>query len=97
LGFLPTPQIGIMGIITPYGTGPSPVYYGSGYLPAVDYWRLGAIFRLIFLAVFMVTSAPEEKIPDLTGNDRHSTGRIRNESKALLPRLCLMPVSVSTS
>jgi len=41
-----------MGIITPYGTGPSPVYYGSGYLPAVNYWRLGAIFGLIFLAVF---------------------------------------------
>ena len=47
-----------MGIITPYGTGPSPVYYGSGYLPAADYWRLGAIFGLIFLAVFMVTSVP---------------------------------------
>ena len=37
-------QLGIMGIITPYGTGPSPVYYGSCYLPAADYWRLGAIF-----------------------------------------------------
>jgi L-tartrate/succinate antiporter len=51
-------QLGIMGIITPYGTGPSPVYYGSGYLPAADYWRLGAIFGLIFLAVFMLTSVP---------------------------------------
>ena len=38
-------QLGIMGIITPFATGPSPVYYGSGYLPAADYWRLGAIFR----------------------------------------------------
>ena len=51
-------QLGIMGIITPYGTGPSPVYYGSGYLPAADYWRLGAIFGLIFLAVFMVITVP---------------------------------------
>jgi L-tartrate/succinate antiporter len=51
-------QLGIMGIITPYGTGPSPVYYGSGYLPAADYWRLGAIFGLIFLAVFMLTAVP---------------------------------------
>jgi len=51
-------QLGIMGIITPYGTGPSPVYYGSGYLPAADYWRLGAIFGLIFLTVFMLTSVP---------------------------------------
>jgi len=51
-------QLGIMGIITPFGTGASPVYYGSGYLPAADYWRLGAIFGLIFLAVFMLSSVP---------------------------------------
>ncbi|MCX3880683.1 fumarate hydratase C-terminal domain-containing protein, partial [Stenotrophomonas maltophilia] len=31
--------LGVMGIITPYGTGPSPIYYGSGYLPTKDYWR----------------------------------------------------------
>lgn len=51
-------QLGIMGIITPYGTGPSPVYYGSGYLPSGDYWRLGAIFGLIFIVVFMVITVP---------------------------------------
>jgi len=51
-------QLGIMGIITPYGSGPSPVYYGSGYLPSADYWRLGAIFGLIFFIVFMVTTVP---------------------------------------
>jgi L-tartrate/succinate antiporter len=42
--------LGIMGVISPYGMGPSPVYYGSGYLPARDYWRLGAIFGAIFFA-----------------------------------------------
>ena len=51
-------QLGIMGIITPYGSGPSPVYYGSGFLPSADYWRLGAIFGLIFFIVFMATSVP---------------------------------------
>ena len=51
-------QLGIMGIITPYGTGPSPVYYGSGYLPSADYWRLGAIFGVIFFVVFTVVSVP---------------------------------------
>ena len=51
-------QLGIMGIITPYGAGPSPVYYGSGYLPAADYWRLGAIFGVIFFVVFMVLTVP---------------------------------------
>jgi L-tartrate/succinate antiporter len=51
-------QLGIMGIITPFATGPSPVYYGSGYLPAADYWRLGAIFGLIFFAAFLVIGVP---------------------------------------
>jgi L-tartrate/succinate antiporter len=51
-------QLGIMGIITPYGTGPSPVYYGSGYLPSADYWRLGAIFGIIFFVVFTAISLP---------------------------------------
>ena len=51
-------QLGIMGIITPFATGPSPVYYGSGYLPAADYWRLGALFGLIFLAAFFAIGMP---------------------------------------
>jgi L-tartrate/succinate antiporter len=27
------------------------VYYGSGFLPAADYWRLGAIFLVALLAI----------------------------------------------
>ncbi len=50
--------LGIMGILTPYATGPSPVYYGSGYIPSKDYWRLGAIFGVIFFAVFMLVGVP---------------------------------------
>jgi L-tartrate/succinate antiporter len=46
--------LGIMGILTPYATGPSPVYYGSGYIPAKDYWLLGAIFGVIFFVVFLL-------------------------------------------
>jgi L-tartrate/succinate antiporter len=45
-------------VLTPYATGPSPVYYGSGYLPAADYWRLGAIFGVIFIVVFLVIGLP---------------------------------------
>ena len=63
---LPMPQFstllcltfGIMGVISPYATGPSPVYYGSGYLPAGDYWRLGAIFGVIFLAALLAIGTP---------------------------------------
>ena len=51
-------QLGIMGIITPFATGPSPVYYGSGYLPPADYWRLGAIFGVIFFAAFLLIGVP---------------------------------------
>jgi L-tartrate/succinate antiporter len=50
--------LGLMGIITPYGTGPSPVYYGSGYLPSSDWWRLGAIFGLIYLIALLVVGLP---------------------------------------
>jgi L-tartrate/succinate antiporter len=50
--------LGIMGILTPYATGPSPVYYGSGYLPGGDYWRLGAIFGMVFLVVMVMVGIP---------------------------------------
>ena len=50
--------LGLMGILTPYATGPSPIYYGSGYLPARDYWRLGAIFGAVNLAVFLLVGLP---------------------------------------
>jgi len=50
--------LGIMGIITPYGCGPSPVYAGSGYLPGRDFWRLGAIFGAYFTAVFLLVGVP---------------------------------------
>ena len=51
-------SLGIMGILTPYATGPSPVYYGSGYIPSTDYWRLGAIFGVIFLVALLAIGVP---------------------------------------
>jgi L-tartrate/succinate antiporter len=50
--------LGIMGVLTPFATGPSPVYYGSGYLPAKDYWRLGAVFGVLFIAALIVIAVP---------------------------------------
>ncbi|OWF71247.1 anion permease [Yersinia frederiksenii] len=47
--------IGLSSITTPYATGPSPIYYGSGYLPTADYWRLGAIFGVLFLVLLLLT------------------------------------------
>jgi L-tartrate/succinate antiporter len=34
------------------------VYYGSGYLPGKDYWRLGAIFGVLFIVVLLVVGLP---------------------------------------
>ena len=51
-------SLGIMGILSPYATGPSPVYYGSGYIPAKDYWRLGALFGVIFFVALLVIGVP---------------------------------------
>jgi L-tartrate/succinate antiporter len=47
-------SLGIMGIITPFATGPSPIYYGSGYVPGKDFWRLGLIFGAINLAALLI-------------------------------------------
>ncbi len=49
---------GIMGVITPYATGPGLAYYNSGYLPPADFWRLGTIFGLIFLGTLLLIGVP---------------------------------------
>lgn len=49
-----TSSIGLMGIITPYGTGPSPIWYGAGYISQGRWWALGAIFATIFMAVLIL-------------------------------------------
>ena len=51
-------SLGIMGIITPYGTGPSPVYFGSGYISSAEFWKLGSIFGMLYLAVFLAVGVP---------------------------------------
>lgn len=51
-------SLGIMGILTPYATGPSPVYYGSGFVPPKDFWRLGFVFGLIYLAALLAIGVP---------------------------------------
>lgn len=51
-------SLGLMGVITPYACGPSAVYYESGYLPRGDFWRLGLVFGLIFLAVLLLVGVP---------------------------------------
>lgn len=51
-------SLGLIGILTPYATGPSPVYYGSGYISRTDFWKLGLIFGVIFFAALVIIGVP---------------------------------------
>jgi L-tartrate/succinate antiporter len=50
--------LGIMGVITPYATGPAPVYFGSGYLSRREFWTLGLVFGLVFFAALVAIEVP---------------------------------------
>jgi L-tartrate/succinate antiporter len=50
--------LGIMGVLTPYATGPAPVYYGSGFIARKDFWRLGFIFGMLFLVTILALVRP---------------------------------------
>ncbi len=50
--------LGIMGIITPYGTGPSPIYFGSGYVGRNAFWILGGIFGLVYFGAYLLIAVP---------------------------------------
>jgi L-tartrate/succinate antiporter len=50
--------IGLMGILTPYATGPAPIWFASGYLPAKDFWRLGFIMGMIYLIALLAIGVP---------------------------------------
>jgi anion transporter len=50
--------IGLMGVITPYATGPAPVYFGSGFIPRKHFWGLGFVFGLIYLATLLAVGIP---------------------------------------
>lgn len=50
--------IGLMGVLTPYATGPAPIFFGSGYITRAAFWGLGAIFGAFFLLVFLGLGIP---------------------------------------
>jgi L-tartrate/succinate antiporter len=51
-------SLGIMGVLTPYATGPAPVYFSSGFFSRKDFWLLGLVFGAIFLAVLLLVGVP---------------------------------------
>jgi L-tartrate/succinate antiporter len=50
--------IGLMGVLTPYATGPAPIFFGSGYITRGAFWALGAAFGAFFLLVFVGLGIP---------------------------------------
>ncbi|AXH11418.1 DASS family sodium-coupled anion symporter [Halarcobacter bivalviorum] len=54
LALLLVGSLGLMGILTPYATGPSPIWYGAGYISQAKWWLLGAIFGAIYLAALVL-------------------------------------------
>ena len=51
-------SLGLMGVITPYATGPAPVYYASGFISRADFWRLGLVFGLLSLGLLLAIGMP---------------------------------------
>ncbi|MGO9518028.1 MAG: DASS family sodium-coupled anion symporter, partial [Candidatus Korobacteraceae bacterium] len=51
-------SLGLMGVLTPYASGPAPIWYSSGYIPTKDFWRLGAIMGALYLVVLLAVGLP---------------------------------------
>ena len=62
LALLLSYTLGLMGILTPYATGPSPIYYGGGYIKGRDFWVFGLILGLIFIIGYLAIIVPWLKL-----------------------------------
>jgi L-tartrate/succinate antiporter len=51
-------SLGLMGVLSPYATGPAPVYYASGFVSRRAFWSLGLLFGLIYLATLLAVGIP---------------------------------------
>lgn len=51
-------SLGLMGVLTPYASGPAPIWYSSGYIPTKDFWRLGGIMGALYLFVLLAVGMP---------------------------------------
>lgn len=47
----------IFGVLTHYGHGPAPVLFGTGYVDLKDWWKMGFIFSIILLVIWMGSGA----------------------------------------
>lgn len=52
-----TASLGVMGIITPYATGPAPIWYGAGFISQARWWFLGLVFGAIYLGAMLLATS----------------------------------------
>ncbi len=43
--------------LTHYGTGPAPIFFGSGHVPLGMWWRVGAIVSVVNIAIWIGVGA----------------------------------------
>ncbi len=43
----------LMSSMTHYGTGPAPVFYGSGYVELGDWWKVGALISVVNILIWL--------------------------------------------
>jgi len=51
-------SLGLMGVISPYATGPAPIYYASGFVSRRAFWLLGLVFGTLYLGVLLGIGMP---------------------------------------
>lgn len=50
--------MGFMGIITPYGTGCSPLWFGAHFIKGPQFFLLGGIFAAVYMVIYLVVGIP---------------------------------------
>jgi L-tartrate/succinate antiporter len=50
--------LGLMGVLTTYTAGHSPIYYGSGYITRQAFWVLGLLLGALFFLVYLAIAVP---------------------------------------
>jgi L-tartrate/succinate antiporter len=51
-------SLGLMGILTPYASGQSVIYYGSRYVTRRAFWTLGLVLGVLYLSVYLIIITP---------------------------------------
>jgi di/tricarboxylate transporter len=51
-------SVGLQGVLTPYATGPAPVWFNAGYIETRTFWKLGALMGALYLLALLAIELP---------------------------------------